>query len=79
MSAPDPRILTERRAELVALFETAPIKHLFGMTLTYDEVTGSGTFTVTGLSRKSWCGFGALTIPPVAIESAVASDRGSPS
>ncbi len=36
-------VLQERRADLVALFETAPIKHLFGMTLAYDE-QGSAVF-----------------------------------
>lgn len=38
-----PEILTKRRADLVALFDTAPIKHLFGMSLTYDE-HGSAVF-----------------------------------
>jgi len=43
MNPPDPAVLAMRRAELVRLFDTAPIKHLFGMVLTYDD-QGSAVF-----------------------------------
>jgi len=43
MIAPDAAVLAARRAEMVALFDTAPIKHHFGMVLTYDE-QGSAVF-----------------------------------
>ena len=37
MTPQDAAALAHRRADLVALFDTAPIKHLFGMVLRYDD------------------------------------------